>query len=267
MPTSTALPTIPTLATAFASPEAAGRRVSPRLVATDVDGTLTTSGAIGSKVVAAVASLHAAGIEVMPVSGRPTGEVLGLCRYLPGVRRGIAENGLVEVMPDREPRWIHGEAPDLARLRRVGDALNSDLSAQLRVTGDAFCRLGDLAFERDGRDEAELIRLREAARQLGVHLVWSNVHVHLAHRPADKGEAVLRLLERDGIDPAAVATIGDAPNDAGLFGSDRFGLTVGTADVLEQLPHFERLPMFVSLAREANAFVELSDLLLRHAAD
>src|SRR5687768_660769 len=53
------------------------------LVATDVDGTLTSRGEILAPVLAALADLAAAGIEVVPVSGRPAGEVLGLVRYLP----------------------------------------------------------------------------------------------------------------------------------------------------------------------------------------
>jgi hydroxymethylpyrimidine pyrophosphatase-like HAD family hydrolase len=79
----------------------------------------------------------------------------------------------------------------------------------------------------------ELLRLRGQAEGLGVHLVWSNVHVHLAEAVPDKGLALLQLLRERGVDPAQVVTIGDAPNDAGLFTRGRFGLTVGTADVLQ----------------------------------
>ncbi|MFY0535013.1 hypothetical protein [Nannocystis pusilla] len=169
----------------------------------------------------------------MPVSGRPAGEVTGLCRYLPGVTRGLAENGLLEVIPDRAPRWL-GRPTDKPRLRQVGERLNAEHDARLRLTGDDFCRLGDIAYERDGRDEPELVRLRDLAAEMGVHLVWSNVHVHLAESVPDKGAAVLQMAAELGLDPRAIVTIGDAPNDAGLFVGGRFGATVGTADIAGQ---------------------------------
>ncbi len=231
------------------------------LLATDVDGTLTRDGALTPDTLAAIEALTDAGVEVVPVSGRPAGELLGLCRYLPGVRKGIAENGLVFVVPDAPVRFI-GAPTDTSRLRTIGDALNAEHAAGLQLTGDVFCRVGDVAYERDGRDVAELMRLRAAAEALGAFFVWSSVHVHLAERVPDKGEGLLRMLERWGVSPAAVATIGDAPNDAGLFTPNRFGLTVGTADVLAQADDFPHLPQTVTSGRELDGFLELARGLL-----
>jgi hydroxymethylpyrimidine pyrophosphatase-like HAD family hydrolase len=249
---------VPALISRLAAAEAFGRI---KLVATDVDGTLTRGGKLDRGVLAAIHGLTCAGIEVWPVSGRPAGEVQGLVRYVAGVRRGLAENGLLEIVPDVAPRWL-GRATDKGRLRAAGERMNREFAAGLRVTGDDYCRLGDMAFEREGRDEAELLRLRGHAEGLGVHLVWSNVHVHLAEAVPDKGLALLQLLRERGVDPAQVATIGDAPNDAGLFIAGRFGLTVGTADVLKQLPYFPSLPRAVTGGAEADGFIELAELLL-----
>lgn len=233
------------------------------MLATDVDGTLTRNRAIEADVVDAIARLTRAGIEVMPVTGRPAGEAMGLCRYLPGVKRAIAENGLLLVVPDVSVDWLVPET-DLAALVEVGAWLNAEHGARLVRTVDAFCRLGDVAYEREGRGDDELARLKEHATKRGVHVVWSNVHVHLAARRVDKGEGLLRVLARDGRDPAEVVTIGDAPNDAGLFVADRFGLTVGTADVHDHREALFALPQFVSQMREADAFLELTDRLLAH---
>ena len=235
------------------------------LVATDVDGTLTRAGALDPRVVAVIPQLAAAGVEVVPVSGRPAGEVLGLCRYLPGVRRGLAENGLLEVVPDRAPRWL--DAPtDLARLVAAGERLAREHDVALQRTGDAFCRLGDVAYERDGMAVDALVTLRDAAEAMGVFLVWSNVHIHIAERLPDKGASVLQLAREDGLAPRRVVTIGDAPNDAGLFVAGRFGLTVGTADVIDQRDVFPSLPDCVTRGRESDGFLELAALLLRTRA-
>jgi hydroxymethylpyrimidine pyrophosphatase-like HAD family hydrolase len=236
-------------------------RASIRVIATDVDRTLTTGGKIGSDVARAVAALAERGIEVLPVSGRPSGEIQGLVRYLPGVRRAIAENGLLLVIPDSAPRWLAG-ATDVQGLRRVGEWLNAERGGGLELAGDAYCRIGDVAYERDGRDEAELVRLREAAGERGIHLTWSNVHVHLAERVPDKGAAVVGLFAEEGVSGGSILTLGDAPNDEGLFIEGRFGLTVGTADVLEQLAHFEHAPSHVAAVAEGAAFVEVARLLL-----
>lgn len=234
-------------------------------VATDVDGTLTRNGELGPDLLAALAELRAAGIRVIPISGRPAGEVLGLCRYLP-VEFGVAENGLFEIVPDQPPRWLT-EPSDVERLRKVGEHLNRELDARLRLTADGFCRLGDVAYEREGRDETELLRLRVAAEAHGVFLIWSSVHVHLAAQKPDKGAGLLRLLGDRNIDPRTVVTIGDAPNDAGLFVAQRFGLTVGTTDVLGQRRWFPQLPEYVTAAREVDGFLELARLLLARNGD
>lgn len=227
------------------------------VIATDVDGTLTDHGKLGPELLAALLELTRAGFTVIPISGRPAGEVLGLCRYLPGVRFGVAENGLLEIEADHAPRWLSPQS-DVARLRAVGEHLNREHAAELRLTGDAFCRLGDVAYERNGRGEVELLRLRQLAEAEGVFLIWSNVHIHLAEREPDKGAGLLELLARRNIDPAQVVTVGDAPNDGGLFEPGRFGLTVGTADVEPQRMWFRALPEVVTTAREVNGFLELA---------
>lgn len=237
-------------------------RLAPiRVVATDVDGTLTCGGSLDPEVVRVISALVAADVEVVPISGRPTGEVLGLCRYLPGVTRGIAENGLLEVVPDREPRWL-AEPTSPSALRAVGDRLNAEHGAGLRLAPDHPFRLGDVAYERDGREPAELRRLQEAAAQLGVCLCWSSVHVHLNPRPPDKGAGLLRFAADHGLDPATILTIGDAPNDEGLFTAGRFGVTVGTADVPAQREVFGSLPAYVTRARESAGFCEVAEALL-----
>lgn len=113
------------------------RAAAIEVLATDVDGTLTESGKLGAELVAALAGLADHGLAIIPISGRPAGEVLGLCRYLPGVRFGVAENGLLEIEPDVAPRWLDDE-PDLAKLVAVGERLNASHGAGLRRTGDAF---------------------------------------------------------------------------------------------------------------------------------
>lgn len=229
-----------------------------RLVATDVDGTLTHGSGLDPQVVAAIAALVDAGVEVMPVSGRPSGEVLGLARYLPGVRRGIAENGMVEVVPDQPPRLLV-PAVDRAALRELAQQVARAAGLALAVTADDPFRVVDVAFEREHRDDEVLAALARAAATQGLFVTWSSVHVHFTRQQPDKGAALLRAA---GVPGEAIATIGDAPNDAGLFVAGRFGVTVGTADVLRQRAFMPAMPAYVTAAAESAGFLELARAIL-----
>lgn len=229
-----------------------------RMLATDVDGTLTKAGALDPEVVVQIARLAGLGIEVVPVSGRPAGEVLGLVRYLPGVRRGIAENGQVEVVPDLPVRWL-GAPTDRPAVRALALEIGSAAGLALRVTADDPFRVGDVAFERDGATDATLAALVPATRARGLFITWSNVHVHFTPAAPDKGAAVLVAA---GIDGALIATIGDAPNDAGLFVAGRFAATVGTADVLRQRAVMPAMPELVTTGVESAGFLELAAVLV-----
>ena len=235
-----------------------GRFGAIRLLATDVDGTLTRGSALDPRVVVEIARLCELGIEVVPVSGRPAGEILGLVRYLPGVRRGIAENGQVEVVPDRPVRWL-GPPTDRPAIRERALELGRTHGVPLRTTADDPFRVGDVAFERDGATDQTLLALVPAVRAAGLFVTWSNVHIHFTPSSPDKGAA---LLVAAGIDGGAIATIGDAPNDAGLFVAGRFGATVGTADVLRQRAAMPAMPEFVTAGAESAGFLELAAVLV-----
>jgi len=258
---------MPPLPTALACQTPAPLHTAPRsllagirLLATDIDGTMTHHGRLDPGILPALFRLDAAGIEVMPVTGRPAGEALGLARYLPTIRRAVAENGATLVAPDEPVRWL-GPQPNRERLL--------DVAAMLARTGrpwtlapDTFCRLADIAWLREDRSDAELEPLRDLALAQGVHLVWSSVHVHLAESPPDKGAAVQRIAAALGYQSHEIATIGDAPNDVGLWRSGRFGLTVGTAQVLDQLAILEHRPAWVT-AHGATGWLDLADQLCR----
>jgi hydroxymethylpyrimidine pyrophosphatase-like HAD family hydrolase len=236
------------------------------IVATDVDGTLTTAGALTAVVVDAIAQLGAAGVEVIPVSGRSAGEVLGLVRYLPGVTRGIAENGQVLVEPDRPLRWLVAP-PDRRDIEARAREVARIAGETLELAPDHPFRVGDVAFERAGRADSVIAGLATAAEARGLHVVWSSVHIHFSSTPPDKGAGLERALGADGPTLDHVLTMGDAPNDAGLFVADRFGASVGTHDVVDHAAYMASLPTFVCEAREGAAFLTVARALLSRRVD
>jgi hydroxymethylpyrimidine pyrophosphatase-like HAD family hydrolase len=246
--------------------EAPAAAASIQLLATDVDGTLTREGEIVAEIAELCEHLGRCGIEVLPVSGRAAGEVAGLARYLPGVRRAVAENGLLMVEPDAPLRWLSGLAPDVAALRAFGEQLNAEHGLRLRLAPDAAWRLGDVAYERDGRSDASLAELAQLVRARGAFVTWSSVHVHFGAIRPDKGRALATLLAEEGIPPEATVVIGDAPNDAGLFALPGV-VSVGTSEVLEHLAAYPDAfpvpPRYVTRGRESDGFAELARGLLR----
>lgn len=235
-----------------------GQLARVEVLLTDIDGTMTRRGRIPAEVVQWLPRLADAGVEVLPCTGRSAGELLGLVRYLPGIERGIAENGGILVVPD-EPLQPLRPLVDRQQLAAAAAQLGKRRPWQLAPC--SFARLTDQAWERAGRGEDELHDLREAAEGLGLQLTWSSVHIHLTLAPPDKGAGALQVLAQDGILPAHAASIGDAPNDEGLWVAGRFGLQVGTADAEKVWPLLRHKPS-VRVGRAADGWVELAQALV-----
>ncbi len=233
------------------------RLAQVRVILTDIDGTMTRAGRIPPEVVAMAPKLLKLGVEVLPVTGRSAGEALGLARYLPGVRRAIAENGGALVVPDQP---IEALRPMVERDSAHKAAHELGHADPWTLAPCSFARLTDQAWERGHRSDEQLAQLRERATEMGWSLTWSSVHIHLTVAPPDKGAAELTLLEREGIDPQHAAAIGDSTNDEGLWVKDRFGLAVGTADVQRVWPLLRHHPEFM-VAPAADGWLQLCEAI------
>lgn len=253
---------IPPLAPGLASAPVAAL-AAVRCLVTDVDGTMTRHGRLPPDVLALLPRLQAAGIEVLPATGRPAGEALGLARYLPGVRRAVAENGGVIVVPDAPLQLLR---PAVDRDAALAAAATLATVQPWSLAPCSFARATDLAWLREAHHtEAALLALVPAATALGWSLSWSSIHLHLSHTPADKGAAVQAVLN-GALPPQHIATIGDAANDAGLWTAERFGLTVGTAEVNQCWGSLTAHPHYL-VASGADGWCELALALLSARAD
>lgn len=228
-----------------------------RLILTDIDGTMTRAGKIPASMIEATGRLAAAGVETFPVTGRSAGEALGLARYLPAVSRAIAENGGVLVRPD-QPLVLLRPAVDRDQLAQAARQLGG---GNWRLAPCSAFRVTDQAWERDGRSDAELADARARAAGLGWCLTWSSVHIHLTAAEPDKGAGALAVIAGDPQLPQAALAIGDAPNDEGLWVAGRFGVSVGTADVLHSWPRLRHRPQF-AVAQGASGWLQMARLLL-----
>ncbi len=242
-------------------------------VFTDVDGTLTTKGTLGSVTLRALEWLSSHRVEVVLVSGRPSGWGECWARQLP-VAAVIVENGGVTYVKDghRLRKW-YAEREGVrqknraALVKHVTAALESVKGARLSM--DSAATEVDLAI--DYAEDADLgpsgaDRLETFLRARGVTAVRSSVHVNCWMGAFDKRTAVEAYLRKEwktsiGKDERRFVYVGDSFNDQPLFGA--FPLSVGVANVKAIADRLEVLPAFVTRAPEGKGFAEVADAVAR----
>jgi HAD superfamily hydrolase (TIGR01484 family) len=254
-------------------PAAALRRI--RVVLADIDDTLTDHGRLGAHAYGALERLHAAGLKVIPVTGRPAGWCDLIARLWP-VDAVVGENGAFAFTYRRAERRMlrcYWRTPgQRADDRRRLDELRARILAEIpgaAVAADQAYREADLAI--DWREDvaplpaaavARIVRLFEAA---GARAKVSSIHVNGWFGDYDKLAMSLRLLrERFGLDANAAADevlfVGDSPNDAPMFGF--FPSSVGVANVRDFEGRLAAEPAWVTEARGGAGFAELAERLL-----
>lgn len=246
-----------------------------RFLLFDVDETFTTHGLIEPAALEALHHLRAAGIEAIPVTGRPAGWGHMMLSTWP-IRACVTENGGVcawRTAPERaiEQHILHAEqrgATYLADLNALGQSIVA-AHAAVRLSGDQPWRLTDLAI-----DYAETVpRARPATvaaivdtiHRAGYESAVSSIHIHAVRPRNDKRDGVLALFEAAFDLPAAelnerCAFIGDSANDATLFAT--IPLSVGVANVQEALDRLPTPPAFVCQNERGRGFVEFVHRIL-----
>jgi len=222
----------------------------PRLIATDLDGTLLSpSGELTARTVAALRAVAAVGVTVVFASGRPpfiaTREIEAAGH---GVHYGVMANGTVICsLPDGHTlHSVSFDAPvaiaAVTALRAHDPAIGVALATDRGFTAEAGFRermpidpggdsVSDALVGHDGatvaikllafhptRNAHDLIAQLPAV--LGPDLVVAHMGadaVEIAPAGADKGRGLQWLLHHLGIDGADVLVFGDEINDLPMF--------------------------------------------------
>jgi HAD superfamily hydrolase (TIGR01484 family) len=244
------------------------RLAQVRVLATDVDDTLTEHGAFTGQAIAALERARAAGLSVVAVTGRPLGFVEVAMRWLP-FDAAVGENGGGWFA--REGRALRAylvdeDMPRAAAARARALAVGRAAAPEVPVPDDGWARRVDVAFDVGEARMAsthERAALRDALQGAGFHTVTSSIHLHAAHAPYDKATGLVSVL-RDGLQlPASVCDdalvyVGDSDNDAAAFAA--VGLSVGVANLDAAAVRVR--PAFVTEAARGAGVAELVDRLL-----
>lgn len=249
---------------------AAGLLRNIRLVATDMDGTLTRRGKFTPALLQALEDLAARGIQVLIVTGRSAGWVSGLVSYLPAAG-AIAENGGLFYRAGQDaPVQITPISDTAEHRQQLADAFGFLKSRfpQIQESGDNRFRITDWTFDVAGLAQADLDKMNFLCYELGWGFTYSSVQCHIKPVGQDKAKGVLRVL-RDyfpAIAPAQVVTVGDSPNDESLFDAGCFPVSVGVANLLEYAGQLQHLPVCVTAGVEGDGFCELARFIIEAVA-
>jgi HAD superfamily hydrolase (TIGR01484 family) len=241
-----------------------------RLIATDMDGTLTTASKFTSKLLQTFDDLNAVGVKVLIVTGRSAGWVSGLAHYLPIVG-AIAENGGLYYPSGGETEISISPIPDLIKHRQQLATTFAELKAkfpQIQESNDNSFRITDWTFDVGGLNNNELELIANLCRDMGWGFTYSTVQCHIKPQRQDKAIALLKVLQEyfPEYQSNEVVTVGDSPNDESLFDPRYFPLSVGVANVREYVERLQHKPAYITNAAEGEGFCELANIIITQMA-
>ncbi len=254
------------------APEARARL---RGVLFDIDETLTTEGRLTAEAYGAMARLHAAGLLVAPITGRPAGWCDHIARLWP-VDAVVGENGAFYFRYDARNRKLIKRfmASDTERVenRRRLEKLRVEILAAVpgaAVASDQRYREADLAIDFredvDPLSQDDIDRVVAIFEAAGAVAKVSSIHVNGWFGDYDKLTTTRIMLDECfGIDVEAekerFVFAGDSPNDAPMFAA--FPNAVGVANLRDFEGRLPAAPAYVTEARAGAGFAELAEALL-----
>jgi len=266
-------PTPPTMRPLSEFAVAARRAV--RFVLCDIDDTLTTEGRLPAVAYAALERLRAAGLRVVPITGRPAGWCDHIARMWP-VDGVVGENGALYFHYDDAARQMRRrywkDAAERTRDRARLEALRERILAEVpgaAVSADQPYREADLAIDFcedvPRLPQAAIDRISALFEEAGATQKVSSIHVNGWFGQYDK-LSMTRVLFAEvfhaDLDTVrdTVVFAGDSPNDEPMFAF--FPNAVGVANVRDFASRIVRGPRWVTEHRGGEGFAELADALL-----
>lgn len=239
-----------------------------RLVATDMDGTLTQGGKFTPELFQAFADLAAANIKVVVTTGRSAGWVSGLATYLP-IEGAIAENGGLYYHNGENVPMFLSSITDLTSHRQQLAEIFLKLQQtfpHIQESADNRFRLTDWTFDVQRLKIDQLQQLGQLCATSGWGFTYSNVQCHIKPSSQDKAAGLIQVL-RDyfpQFTTEQVVTVGDSPNDESLFNPSYFKHSVGVANVREYASQMQHQPTYITTASEGKGFCELAACLVKN---
>ena len=258
-----------------------------RGVFTDIDDTLTTDGAITADALQALGALKAAGLHVIPITGRPVGWSEPFAQVWP-VDAIVAENGAVALLPPAQDARKNPLQPlpekreqlsklylqdaatraaNYARMQQVLAHIEATVPGAQRAA-DSAGRECDIAIDHSEFTQLPQERIDQCValmRAAGMNATVSSIHINGWYGTHDKLEGARWIVrQRLGRDLDAELNdwvyIGDSTNDQRMF--QHFPHSVGVANIARFVPQLQHLPRYVTQRERGAGFAEMARLLL-----
>ena len=241
-----------------------------RGVLTDIDDTLTSDGAIASAALSALHALHAQGLPVIAITGRPSGWSEPFACAWP-LRAIVAENGAVmlSMVAGELQRSFTQDAATRAvnfeRLQQCAQALLAEIPGT-RLATDSAGRLTDIAVDHSEfahLTPVQIARVVALMQGHGLHVTVSSIHINGWIGEHSKWTAAAWAVEATTGQPFLADDwlyVGDSTNDQLMF--ERIALSVGVANIARFVPHLKVLPAYVTQSERGDGFAEVTRALL-----
>ncbi|MBN1829415.1 MAG: HAD-IIB family hydrolase [Deltaproteobacteria bacterium] len=243
----------------------------------DIDDTFTTDGKIRPDAFSALWDLHASGLKVVPITGRPAGWCDHMARMWP-IDGIIGENGAFYFWyDDREKklkkRFLDNDDVRAGKRQRLQQVREKILAAVpgTAVASDQAYREADLAI--DFREDVsplgwnEIDRICAIFTECGGTCKISSIHVNGWFGDYDKLQMTkIFVREQWGIDLDSEKDryifCGDSPNDEPMF--RYFPNSAGVNTVRNYSHRMKFLPPFLTTGDGGSGFAELVSFIIRH---
>jgi HAD superfamily hydrolase (TIGR01484 family) len=248
-------------------------------VFTDIDDTLTTHGSITSDAMQALADLKAAGLHVIPITGRPVGWAEPLAASWP-VDAVVVENGSVALINDLKPAYLlpkvlskiyQQEASirinNLARMDTIAQQVMAQVPTAV-LSRDHAGRETDLAFdykEFEDLPPETVQKIVQLLQQAGMQTTVSSIHIHGCFGHFDKwlgAQWIVREIYRRDLvaELDKWVSVGDSGNDQAMF--QHFTHSVGVANIRKFESQLTHLPRYITASERGAGFHEVAKMLL-----
>jgi HAD superfamily hydrolase (TIGR01484 family) len=245
-----------------------------RGVLTDIDDTLTTEGEVTADVLRALDELSAAGVHVIPITGRPVGWSEPFALRWP-VDAIVAENGAVALSRSSKPgalRKLYQQdqqvrAANFARMQQVARRLVREVPG-VTLARDSAGRETDIAI-----DHSEYVQLPQARvaqvvslmRDEGMNATVSSIHINGwfgDHNKLSGARWIVReLLGRELDDEMdRWVYVGDSTNDVLMF--EHFPHSIGVANIRRFEAELSHPPVYITPAERGAGFAQVAQAIL-----
>ncbi|WP_009544867.1 HAD family hydrolase [Crocosphaera subtropica] len=237
-----------------------------KIIATDIDGTLTKKGEFSSQLLSTLEQLQKHHIKVILITGRSAGWCQGIVNYLP-VWGIISENGGVYCLKDNQKIIPLTAIDDVVKhrqsLQHNFEYLKSQFP-QLITSSDNQFRITDWTFDCHELTQEELLNIKDICDQNNWGFTYSHIQGHLKPLEQNKAKALMSLKEAyfKHLSCQEIMTVGDSPNDESLFNLDIFPISVGVNNILKYTEKLQYHPVYLTNLSEIDGFCELVKFLI-----